>query len=387
MNGGENLGSRTSGSDNVTQEAVKPNEGGFGAEGTARLEEEIEDFRGEDEDVALPIRYSIMSYGADLAVDILLKRLDENNIVIPAFQRGFVWSHRQASRFVESLLLGLPVPEIFLFKEPGSRKLLVVDGQQRLLTLKYFHEGRFKRKAFRLRGVGDRFEGKTCEDLEPSDRRELDQSVIHATIFQQLEPSDDRGSVYSVFERLNSGGTALQAQEIRSSIYQGKLNDLLRDLAEVPDWKNLYGPPSARKRDEEIILRFLALLHALNEYASPMKKFLNDFMEQNRDPESALLGAYEGEFRATVRTVNEHLGPAALRPERPLNAAVADAVLVGVALRLRKGEIRRPESLKRAHERLLARLRKDELYQSRTTHANRLKDRIRYAEEEYASAS
>ena len=214
-------------------------------------DEEIEDPRGDEEDAATPIRYSIMSYGADLAVDMLLKRLQKQDIIIPAFQRGFVWNLRQASRFVESLLLGLPVPEIFLFKDPDSRKLLVVDGQQRLLTLMFFYSGLFGRKAFRLRGVCEQFEGKTREELDCSDLRELDQSVIHATIFQQLEPTDDRGSVYSVFERLNTGGTALQAQEIRASIYQGPLNDLLRELANDSEWRSLYGPPSARKRDEE----------------------------------------------------------------------------------------------------------------------------------------
>ncbi len=105
-------------------------------------------------------------------------------------------------------------------EDPDSRRLLVVDGQQRLKTLRQFFAGRFGHRDFALRGVGEDFAGKTIRSLELWERRELDQFIIHATIFEQDEPTDDRSSVYSVFERLNTGGTPLQAQEIRSSIYR-----------------------------------------------------------------------------------------------------------------------------------------------------------------------
>ncbi len=350
----------------------------------ALLEEQIEDHRGDEDEVGGQIRYTIMSYGADLPVDTLLTRLEKGLISIPGFQRGFVWKLPQASRFIESLLLGLPVPELFFFKDPETKVLQVVDGQQRLQTLKRFFDGQFGSRDFRLTGVADEFEGKTVETLDHLSRRQLEQALFHATIFEQIEPSDGRSCVYSVFERLNTGGTPLQAQEIRSSIYQGPLNDLLQRLAGEDHWRNLYGPVSPRKRDQEIILRWLALLHSLDGYESPMKRFLNDFMEQNRDPGDEALFEYEREFRATVRQVDQALGPESLRPDRSLNVAVADAVLVGMALRLRDGPVESPETLRDAHQRLMERLRSDELYQSRTTHTNRLRDRITYAHDEYS---
>src|SRR5262249_8906843 len=103
-------------------------------------EQEIDESIGESEET-VPFKYSITSYGTDYPVDGLVKRVGSGDIIIPTFQRGYVWSLREASRFVESLLLGLPVPSIFLSKEPESQKLLVIDGQQRLRTLAYFYEG------------------------------------------------------------------------------------------------------------------------------------------------------------------------------------------------------------------------------------------------------
>ncbi len=107
----------------------------------------------EDAEVGYPVRYVISSYGADYPVDSLVKRISKHDIYVPVFQRGFVWSHVQASRFVESLLLGLPVPGIFLFKESDTQKLVVVDGQQRLRTLQMYYEGIIRGREFALRGV------------------------------------------------------------------------------------------------------------------------------------------------------------------------------------------------------------------------------------------
>jgi len=346
-------------------------------------DEDVVDPRGDDEEVGKPIRYRLMSYGSDLPVDALLRRLEDEVLLVPEFQRSFVWSLPQASRFIESLLLGLPVPEVFFFKEPDTRKLLIVDGQQRLLSIQRFYQGRFGKRVFRLRGVGEEFLGKTITSLEPKDRRELDHSILHATIFEQLEPTDDRSSVYSVFERLNTGGSALKAQEIRSTVYRGPLNDLLRELVADPHWRNLYGPPSPRKRDEEIALRFLALAESGHSYQSPMKRYLNDFMERNRSADSETLNRYAKRFTETVQTVDTLLGRDVLRPDGPLNVAIADAVLVATEHRLRRGPVTSRSSLRRAHDKLMRDLREDDLYRDRTTHTNRLRARISHARKRY----
>lgn len=104
-----------------------------------------------DADVVVPLKYSITSYGADYPIDGLVKRLQNDDITVPSFQRGYVWTMKQASRFVESLLLGLPVPGIFLSKEDETSKLLVIDGQQRLRVFNGFTKVYSKNWAVSLR--------------------------------------------------------------------------------------------------------------------------------------------------------------------------------------------------------------------------------------------
>ncbi|MCG8349494.1 MAG: DUF262 domain-containing protein, partial [Chloroflexales bacterium] len=184
-------------------------------------EQQIEDPR--DDDQPIPFRYSISSYGADYDVDGLVRRLKRGDVVVPDFQRQYVWTLTRASRFIESLLLGLPVPGIFLAVDPDTQQLLVIDGQQRLRSLEYFYEGIFRNeREFTLKGVQPEFEGKTYETLSPEDRRRLDNSIIHATVIKQEDPKEeDSSSIYYIFERLNTGGMSLQPQEIRASIFQG----------------------------------------------------------------------------------------------------------------------------------------------------------------------
>lgn len=172
---------------------------------TEAVKDPIVDNLGEEE--IITFKYSITSYGADYPIDGLVRRISDGSIYVPIFQRDFVWSYGQASSFIESLLLGLPVPGIFLSREQDTQKLLVVDGQQRLRTLQYFYEGLFapNKKEFTLKNVQPQFEGKTYKSLPSEDRRRLDDSILHATVVRQDEPSDDESSIYLLFERLNTG--------------------------------------------------------------------------------------------------------------------------------------------------------------------------------------
>ena len=346
---------------------------------------EIDDRQDGDDEIEVAIRYAISSYGADMPVDGIISRLQREDIFIPPFQRKFVWTRTQASKFIESLLLGLPVPGIFLFKDPDTRKLMVVDGQQRLRTLQSFYEGLIEGKEFSLAGVSKEFSGKTYKTLNDSDRIDFNDSILHATIFQQDEPTNDRSSIYSIFERLNTGGTTLQPQEIRACIYRGSLNDLLSELASNSYWLQLYGASSGRKKDEEIILRFLALYHSIEKYKRPMKQFLNDFMSEHRNVDAELCNIFRRRFEATVKMVAEVIKAKALRPERNLNVSVVDAVFVGLTGRLEKGPIKDTAELVTAHDRLLAKLREEELYTSGTTDKERVIKRIEFARTEYGS--
>ena len=162
--------------------------------------EEREDLihdEADTDDTVLPQRYDITSYGIDFDVRGLVQRLEEDDIVIPEWQRQYVWTFKQASSFIESLLLGLPIPGIFLGRYP-SGQLYVIDGHQRLRTLQFFYSGDFninhpspRSRPFKLEGVLERFEGLSFEELIDSARRDLNNSLIHATVVRQDAPADD----------------------------------------------------------------------------------------------------------------------------------------------------------------------------------------------------
>jgi hypothetical protein len=280
-----------------------------------------------------PRKFSISSYGADYTVDTLVKRMRGGAFKVPPFQRKFVWTLKHSSKFVESLLMGLPVPGIFLYKEADTNEHLVIDGQQRLLTLQMFYNGIFKDKKFRLEGVREPWLNKAYDELEPADVLKLDDSVVHATIFKQDSPADVLDSIYFVFERINSGGIRLSPQEIRNCISLGPFTEMIKALNHHQPWRRVFGPINNRSKDEELIVRFFALYVDGSAYVSPMNKFLNDFSGKMNKAPAARLTELEEIFVRSIDVVATNI-PRAFRLVRALNAAVFDSVLVGIAKRI-----------------------------------------------------
>jgi len=298
------------------------------------------DFDDETENESIDFRYVITSYGADYPVDSLMKRIQDKVIFIPPFQRQFVWSMNEASKFIESLILGLPVPGIFLSKEKETNRLLVVDGQQRLLSLFFFYEGYFQDTHFKLQNVQDDLLGRSYSTLKPSDRLRLDDSIIHATVVRQDEPDDSESSVYQIFERLNSGGRALKPQEIRACIYYGEFNELLSELVRYHSWRLIFGRKSdIRLKEEELILRFLSLFYDRDNYEKPLKGFLNKFMSKNQNLNFVSKEDIEETFKKTFDFIVETLGNKPFRIKRNLSLGAFDAISIGVAERLKIGSI------------------------------------------------
>lgn len=346
----------------------------------ARLDEDIQDPTG---DFDLPFRYAISSYGADYPVDGLVKRLKDGTIYVPPFQRSYVWSIRDASRFVESLLLGLPVPGVFLSKEDVTNKLLVIDGQQRLRSLQFFYDRVFEpgKREFRLEGVQERYDGRTIDTLEIEDRRHLDDSIIHATVMRQDIPSDDDSSIYHVFERLNTGGKVLSGQEIRACLYHGPFDELIAELNGDEGWRAIFGPENKRLRDQELILRFFAFKHDGSVYFRPLKGFLNKFMKSNRYLNQYSANQLTQEFKETVSAIRQNLGDRPFRPERVLNAAILESVMVSVSDGLDSKTLDM-KALKGRYDRLL----QNEAYVSatirNTAQEEQVKTRLRVARKE-----
>ena len=319
---------------------------------------EVED---DDGDAVAAVRYEITSFGIDFDVEGLCRRLERDEIVVPKFQRSFVWNIRHASRFIESLLFGLPVPGIFLSRDFDSDEYVVIDGQQRLKSIQFFRNGVFNpspdaksQRTFALSGVQKEFEGLTYQDLAPADRFRIDNSVIHATVVKQDAPAEDNTSVYHIFDRINSGGLRLSPQEIRSAICHGSFIDNLAILNDYPSWRSMFGKVHSRQRDQELILRFLAFFFDQASYQSPMSEFLTMFVQKNRNPRADFLTESTDIFVRTMDAFMSALGTRAFRLQRAFNAAIFDSMSVGLAQRIATSDhLPDPEQTMLAHRSLL----------------------------------
>jgi hypothetical protein len=341
-------------------------------------------FEAEVEEEAY-VEYDIATYPSDYTIDGLQQMTIRKDIVIPGFQRHFVWNIRQASLLVESFLLGLPVPPLFLYVT-DQNKSEVIDGQQRLLSMMYFLEGYFglpdkagRRQIFRLSGLSEKspFRGKTFSTLEEKYQRKIRSSVLRAINVKQLSPKKDNTSVFHIFERLNTGGTSLKPQEIRNAVFRGDIVERLREINNNKTWQTILGlkSPDKFQRDVELVLRIFSLYENWEEYEKPMKEFLNISMQRNRSFDSPEALAFGELFDNAVQKIVLALGERPFRPRRVISVAILESVIVTV-LECKNLTI---EQLRDNYNKLL----EDELFQKTlsgaTTDTKVLKERMRRA--------
>ncbi|MFV0467411.1 MAG: DUF262 domain-containing protein [Dysgonomonas sp.] len=276
------------------------------------------------------LRFNLNYYGADYPVDSLVYRMQKEEFIIPNFQRQYVWKIEEASKFIESLLLGLPVPSLFLARDKYSNKLIVIDGQQRLKTLLYFFEGKFPDgKLFRLKNVSFEFLNKTYAELTAEDRINLDNIIIHCIIIAE---NDNTDRMFYLFERLNTTGTPLTNQEIRNAIYHGNFNYSLGVFSSSETWKALYHKEDLRLNDQELILRFLAFHFNLEDYSGDLVQFLNDFMRDNRTLGDRISrNDIESIFYETFRVIEHSIGNYAFYHNKIFNKGLFDTVALTVS--------------------------------------------------------
>lgn len=300
--------------------------------------EKLEVYEGkeEDENEAFVV-YDIATYPSDLTLSVINEMWERGDIEIPKFQRHFVWTIKQSSLLIESFLMGLPVPQVFVYVGDDN-KSLVIDGQQRILTVIYFFEGYFsseslagKRQVFRLTGLNEKspYHKKRFIDLEESDQRKLRSAVLRFMNIKQLDPKSENTSVYHIFERLNTGGTPLKPQEIRNCVFRGALVDLLSELNQIKSWRRILAKKTLDKhqKDIELILRILSLYKDWENYEKPMKEFLNNCMRKEIKAKSQKVTEFERLFPEVTNFVDKELGPKPFHVRGPLNSSVLDSVM------------------------------------------------------------
>ncbi|MBD8059967.1 DUF262 domain-containing protein [Cellulomonas sp. JH27-2] len=331
-----------------------------GAEGEGGEPEGLTADESEDLVTAEPDSPPVTYSGQDFDVAGLVHRLNRNDILVPifghnddritsaGFQRSFVWNRPQMDRFIESLLLGYPIPGIFLIRQV-DRRYLVLDGQQRLRTLQHFYSGIYDGKEFALRNVSERLRGLTYRTLDGEQRRLIDDAFIQATIVSSDGSVQALDSIYKIFERLNAGGTQLTAHEIRVALFAGPFIDFLDRLNSDVAWRALYGKRSPRVRDQELVLRIVALYLNAASYRRPLKSFLNAFAQANRDMTSLGADTLADRFGTAVLMVAGTAGRDGIRfQSAQINSALAEAIIVGLMRRLDQRTSPDPERIAEA---------------------------------------
>lgn len=333
------------------------------------------------------IEYDITSYPSDLTLRSLVEMWDRDDILIPDFQREFVWKIKQSSLLIESFLVGLPVPPIFFYIDDDN-KSLVIDGQQRLLSVVYFFEEYFgaenskgKRQTFRLTGLHEKsaFYNKKFSDLEPKDRRKLESSVLRAINIRQLTPKNESTSVYHIFERLNTGGTPLSPQEIRNCVFRGDFLGSLRKINNDKNWRTILSKPliDQHQKDVELILRVFGLSNDLESYEKPMKEFLNKIANKYKKASTVVIEKFSEDFIQTSKIVKDQFREKPFSVRGPLNISIFDSIFCTILNNLNK----LPPNLSERYESLL----KDEIFIGYTTLATTdekiVKARFKYVKE------
>ena len=264
---------------------------------------------------------------------------------------------------------------------------------QRITTLHAFKHNKFPTKygakftKFSLNGLpaSNQFYNKTYEQLEAKDRRTFDDTIIHIQFIEQTAPDNDHSAAFNIFERLNSGGTPLQAQEMRNALYLGSFQKCLAELNKQENWRAIFDdPPHKRRKDIELILRFLALYNWGEKYKEPMKVFLNRFMRNYRNADEKQLNQFAIQFSNTLGRIHEALGNDAFRlgRYRSFSAPLYDAFMVAVA-----GNDATPEKIKSAYHGLIYNPKFLELSRSSTTSTHSVNQRIKMVREALDAAS
>jgi hypothetical protein len=242
-------------------------------------------------------------YITEYTIEILAQKTRSGDYVVPDFQREFTWEEPRKWRFIESLLINLPIPFIFFWENPASGKLEIIDGSQRLRTLAEFMSDELElgelEKLPSL--IGFRF-----SDLPESRQNKFKNRSIRGIV---LSENADEESRFDLFDRINTGSKTANKAEIRRGALRGPFLDLVVKLAKDDVFLKI-APVSERqlkeREREELVTRFFAYGDGLDEYADEVSPFLFSY-SQRMNKDFALnpgkIPEYEDRFIKTMKFI------------------------------------------------------------------------------------
>lgn len=293
----------------------------------------------------------------DLSVRQILEMFESGEITVPPeYQRQFIWDETRESELVESVLLGIPVPSLFMATNKDST-WEIVDGVQRLGTLAHFlgTERLIKKinkpSPLKIEGLEklSSMNNESHESLPKSVQLMFATRPLRVTV---LNDKSDMAVRFDLFERLNTGGIALTNQEIRNCVFRGPFNDDLKKLAQDEKFLSVIKLKTGDVRNgtaEEFVLRYFAFFEKYKDFDHSVKEFLNDYMQSAS--EKKLPQALERNFKKTFEFISKELPNGIVRGNRgvtPVN--LYEAISVGSALAVKSGKKLKSGELKKLLE-------------------------------------
>lgn len=298
-------------------------------------DDKLEAEHGLDLDSSEEYPHAVIKVSRDQYSAFEVKRMVEETkelVLAPPFQRGKVWNTEQKRELIESLLIGIPIPVIYVFEDEQGIKQMV-DGRQRISTIIDFMNGKF---ALDKLGLLPEFNGARYSDLPPLYRSKLERYQLLVYV---IEPPTPERVKYDIFDRVNRGGTQLNNQEMRNALYCGPATELLNELKVRDSFLHATGRSiqPKRMRDQYVILRFLAFYllrqRKINfSYKSNLDELLAFTMRYLNRAEPEFIKNLRHIFDAAMRRASEYLGEDAFRFEiknthrRPINMALFECL-------------------------------------------------------------
>ncbi|MFJ9687314.1 DUF262 domain-containing protein [Streptomyces bacillaris] len=240
------------------------------------------------------LRSDIRTHAMDFSIESLARLFEQGELVIPAFARPMVWSQTQKSQFIESLLLEMPVPPLFISENPETYQYSVLDGAQRLrAAISYLHG------EYALTGLTGIISANEIhfDALPIRMQRHLRMSTMRAVIISSASSSNIQTEVFS---RLNTGGTALTTQELRNATHQGPFNTLTVELSHMPEFRRAIGAGSSNStgnlRDAELVLRYFVLSEERGQEYTISQRAFTDFLQRKNESSLSELERYRTSF-------------------------------------------------------------------------------------------
>ena len=271
---------------------------------------------------------SVVDYNLQGLTDLVTDKAIDLN---PAYQRRLRWDDVRQSKLIESFLMNVPVPPVFL-NEDEYGAYSVIDGKQRITAISSFMKG-----SLRLKGLNvfHELNGLNFDKLPALLQRAIrTRPTLRAVIILRQSDKDVK---FNVFQRLNTGGVRLNAQEIRNSAFPGPLNDLILDLSVEPHFHKLLGITNKHRsaiyqemRDAEFVLRFFTFRKTWKTFAGGMKRQMDSFMYDNKNMPEADLKELRESFLRTTRTVSAAFGRRAFARWMPEKVAWRKQVLASL---------------------------------------------------------